>query len=511
MINQIIRKLNLPVTFNMRYLKAFIYFSIIGNLLIIGRTFQYFDYIFPCYLETSEFFLYFYLGIWLTISIIIAAFPTKIWFGIVNVILSSFLLRGFVTFGIFEATHLCVAWATLFSMCLIRGEQKKSFKYLEIGSIGLYSSVFFFGLIFLHAGVDKAIDPYWQKGIGFRNFIELEYLLPENLQNAFLNSEILLITANYFAITAELLFLPLFVFRKLRPVALVFYSILGIQLLYPLNIFLIGYCASIFIIPIAFFSFAKGQLMEVKQNISKIIVVTLLITTCLFINSIRKWYIHETSEVIQYELKTPSIRYFKTADLDKKKPNNMYEEIVDIFHLDEITNPFDFVYKRLLRQGPVALFSSRHTVGVFCYRIIFTDKSGVQYEPIVFFKENGRRGSIDSQYLNLNTFQGSTYSFGDLIYWNYEKEGDSYNWFIKTKWQKILKPLIKFTQKKLNQDEIIKVTFKVKSLGNDCPKSKRNWQDMIVYDCINENIEIRPVDILDCNQGRNKNLKNYLL
>ena len=110
----------------------------------------------------------------------------------------------------------------------------------------------------------------------------------------------------------------------------------------------------------------------------------------------------------------------------------------------------------------------------------------------------------------MNTFQGSTYSFGDLIYWNYEKEGESFNWFIKTKWQKILKPLIKFTQKKLNQDNIIKVTFKVKSLGNDCPINKRNWQDMIVYDCLNEIIEIRPIDILDCNQGRNKNLTNYL-
>lgn len=511
--------LSLPNRINGRGLQLFILLSVLGNVFVIGRTFQFFEYIFPTQFLVTEIVIKALLIIWLLISCLILYKSDLIYLSIIQLFFSAFMFRCFLTFGIFEITHLCMSWALLFCVVIKKYSGKPESQGFKFGVLGLFFTILFFGVVFFYAGIDKAIDPAWQKGIGFRQFIELEWVLLPVLQTFFLSSDLLLKVGNYFAILSECGFLIFIIFWKTRRIALFVYSILAFQLFFPFNIFLIGYFATIFAIPIFLLSFNKSEPLKFESNkylnVSWGVMVVVIIG--FFANmgiTVLKSYVNRVyikREYVEASIKPPSISEyeFSTTSLQKNYRNPLLE-MWNIFHLYEIKNPYVFINNRLLRNGPIGLFSSEHTVGIFGYKLKFYDNNDNEDEPVVFFSNNGYRGAYDQEYFMLNVFQGSMYGISDLVYkMDYETE-DEFETSVRGLYNKVIGPLIDISLiKNQNKNEnYVKAVLGVYPLGKDC-QGLNAWVDFVEVDLKSEKLLVKNLDTDNCYQGRHHRLNNY--
>lgn len=447
--------------------------------------------------------------LWAVLTIAIIIKPTQYLFGIGNLFLSAFLLRAFLTFGIFEATHLCVTWSVLFSMVVLKYHGKKESNGLAVGSVGLLFSLLFFGLIFFHAGIDKLIDPYWQKGIGFKQFLELEWVLGPALRQKLLSSNFFIFSGNYFALISEICFLPLLIVPKTRKIAFVLYAPLGLQLFWPFNIFLIGYLSAVYVLCIASFVFAKSPIIQYSNAKNIYLIPAIWIVVLIgFTFTLTAWCIKQTQNdsLTKAEYKTMGTKYSYSLSRLKGETKTVQSELSSTFSIKEIYNPYDFITNRWLRRGPVALFSGAHTVGVFGYKVEYLDSLGQKLKSISFFQENGERGDLDKEFMQLNVFQGSMYSYTDLVYSMHALDSVRFFEILQKKYNKIISPIIKYIDSKV-EHQYATVCIYVRPLGNDCPLSNTNWKKFIVIK--SDSLEINAVDVQLCGQARNPMLKNY--
>lgn len=518
LINFLVRLSNLlriPESVNVKWLNAFIVLFTLGNVLLIARTFQLFDYYFHVDYSASSLIVKLILVAWLINSILIFFYRKSVVLGLLQLLLSSFILRAFLTFGIFETTHLCASWSLLFILGLNKYKGDNDSHY-QFHALGLYFSVIFFGLVFFQAGMDKLLDPAWQKGVGFQNFIEVEWIIGNGWRNFFLSKPFLVKSANYFTLVAECSFLFLFFFRRLRKIAFLLYIVLAFQLFFPFNIFFIGYLATIFGIPVLMLSFNNSSALNFKPRKRLIYpwVVILFVITGFTYTLIS--YSADRFKAISYEATWDATisgpQTYEFMEL-KATPSSFFSEVFTVFKLGDILNPLTFINKRVLRRGPVGLFSSPHTVGVFGYHVILEKKSGELIEPVIFYSQDGSRGQYDKQPFMLNGFQGSMYGIGDLIYKMSYQDSATFFHSSRMLYNKILNPLIDFSIGKsdLDQNEIKRAIVSVYSLGGDCEESPefQDWREFIEFNFENNTVKFDKIDVSGCKQGRHYLLPNF--
>ena len=296
-------------------------------------------------------------------------------------------------------------------------------------------------------------------------------------------------------------FLFLFVFPNTRRYSLFLYVPLGFQLLFPLNIFLIGYFAAIFSLPIFIISFGKSKIKNFNKE-SLLYVFIIIFVAIGFVNSLRNWHINffnglDAPKTALYQNEEISYNFSEIVE-----NNESYsEELIKKFQLKEITNPRRFITNRYLRFGPIALFSSIHTVGTYVYKVEICNSSNC--DVINYFEDDGSRG-LNSGFLELNAFQSSMYTFGDLVYASSTSSPKDFKTLFKKKFNSVIFPLSNFSGYEFDSEKTFHIL--IRPVGKDC--LDQNWVEYLeIKDGI---IKIKPINVTGCDQGRNPYLKNYL-
>lgn len=498
--NKIVENLKIPNELNIGFIRMFIIGASFGNILTIYRLINLFDFYFLLDYSSNQVVIYCIIFLWLAVSVLIIIYPNRYLFGILNLIISASLLRGFLTYGIFEATHLCTSWALVFIMLYKNGYENNNDRRLNNASIGLFVTILFFGLIFLHAGYDKLIDPYWQKGVGFLHFIELDWVINDFYRDIF-QIPVVSFLGNYAAIIAEIGFVFMFFIPATRRYAVYLYAIIAFQLLYPFNIFLIGYFAVIYIIPMLAVAYGKGQVEN--MNLLRYFYFGVLGFVAIgFVNSLVNWHrqFQNGLKAPKIELRDIGLIQFQTNAIISSRSSS-WDELVDILYLNEIRTPRKFITNRYLRFGPFGLFSSMHTVGSFVYKVEVCTSNDC--EVFNYFTDDGKRGMSDG-ILELNGFQGAMYTFGDLIYKVHNLSSVDFESLFTKKFNSIIRPIAEVSFFDLSSESEFKLF--VRPSGESC--ESKEWKEYI--NISKGVVTILPIDVSGCDQGRNPYLVNYL-
>ncbi len=522
MLNLLLRISNwleLPKNVSRLHLAIYKWLFSFGSIVVVLRTFQYFDYIFPLQYESSRWVITVILITWLISIFLLLSNYKAFYMSVVQLVVSACVLRGFLTFGIFEATHLCASWALVFVVRIENSVAEPDSTDHGLNVLGLFLSIVFFGLIFFHAGIDKLIDLAWIQGEGFRQFVELEWVVEKWFRDFLISQPYFLVAANYLAILIECTFLPLLFFGRFRFVAAVLYGALAIQLFFPFNIFLIGYFAAIFCLPVYIvcrpgrdkIEFVKVTGLFVRWSIIGIISIGFLYSLSFWV--VRAGYHLTFRTEDNQKLDEETVHSWSLSDL-RFKDAGALNELSRVFYLNEIKNPYLFLTNRVFRRGPVALFSSKHTVGVFAYRIFFKSSDEDILEPIQFFDTNGGRGKYDRQYLTLNVFQGSMYTLGDLVYMSKYKSEDEFTDDMGKAFNKVIEPLILFAKSHYKgKSDIDEAWIELLPIGNDCSfacDQTHEWKEVFTYDFNNETLNMTSPNINECCwQSRHYRLPNF--
>ena len=512
-ILKILSLFKIPQNFNLRILKIFMAVAMVGNIVVIARNINYHNYVFPFHFQVNYFVILTLLIIWSISSFILIFKPHIVVLTLINLLLCGFIDREIITYGIFEYTHLLVSWFALFVSIIINNYSEQERLKYQLGVLGFFFSLVYFGFVFFYAGFTKMLDPLWIYGGGFKNFIQLEWVTSSWLRTLFLENNWLMFLGNYTGLIGELLFLPLFLIPKTRKISFYFFAVIGIQLLFPFNVFMIGYFATTTCISIYCFANGKGLIILRKHWSTSLMSIIYFVLFSTFIYSMydykNMYDIENTTNKVYNSPEEASIEFSI-----KELKNHYYSPLNEFYYyykFFDLTSPFKFFTNRFFRTDPIALFSGNHSVGVFGYRIIYNYGEKDQMEPIKYFNKNGGRGDFDSQILQTNIFQGSMYSYTDLLYSVNQYENESFRrdfgFTLKYYYNLIIGPIINFTNKKSSITNYKSITFLVKSLGKDCPSSK--WETFIIVK--NDKIKVNFIPTESCVQGRNPLLKNYYI
>lgn len=505
----------------------------IVNAVLIYRCFEFFDVLwFEIEYEQNINLLKTTLWIWAVTTLFLFVGLGGRWIGILQLLLSVFIMRNMYTFGIFELTHLTTSWAFVllrtdskFSLNSYFFKQKNILHFLSLKPqhtpiLLLYILGIYFGFIFFLAGVDKLLDPLWFGGGGFYAFCVLPWSLPDYLK-PIQESRIVMYLANYGSLVIEILFFPLFLFRKTRVISIVALTTLFIGLIYPFNIFFIGLYALLFgFLLISSFPFFTLSIEKdsVISHTTKIKNRTLIAFACVAIYFISynytKTLLGQTLNSIT-SMKSEKIilseEYSQTNKLENMPTNNSAsEERLTDLHLNELYSLSSILKTWFVRVTPVGLFSSGHLIGQYAYRVVITKKDGTKVEAIKYFMKDKSRGELDRNYFMLNILQCGMYAHGDMATALVQK----------TKLRDNYPTLYRFMhysvkESNLEMSEIayistlvapMKVPIKYEGIYK---QNNTEWKEMIRF-TENEGYRIIETPVAQPYQSRNPNLSNYL-
>lgn len=496
-INNMFEFLKIPTQVNFRYVKYYFYLALIGNIITYLRLIQFNELFFPL-TKNDGLINNLFLASCILLNLFQFKFYKNYYLSIFNLILSGFILRTLFTYGIFELTVLYANWLLVFFSLILFGQNKKN-KFQNIGITGSYLTILMFGLTFFSSGFYKLIDPYWINGTGFQNFIQLDWIHNGNM-NFFLGKKLALI--NYLTILFEIGFVFLFFFKRTRKLSFYIYSIIGIQLFFPFNIFLIGYFAMVFSIPVFIFSYNEGESFSKKINvwILSIFLINLILFAQDNVNYIISRYLLTNEKSIPFkEINVVKLKLDNTIGDSRKS-------IYEAYFLKDLSNIFNFLKLRYLPYKRTDLFSSSHTVGIYSYQIEYTDEDG-KLNNFDIFKENSERGDIINSYFQINGFQGAMYSFGDLInYYHLLSEDDFKDTLVKYL-KNVYYPMILWLENK-NKTIIKQASFLVSPTGKNCNNDLNHTLFEIDFEKM-ELLYFEP-NTIDCDNGRHPKLMNYL-
>jgi len=492
-------KFQIPTEVNYRLIRYYFWLVLIGNIITYSRLIQFHDALFPLTKNAGLINNYF-LASCIILNLFQFKFYKNYYLSIINLILSGFILRTLFTYGIFELTVLYANWLLVFFSLMLFGQNKKS-KFRNIGLTGSFFTILMFGLSFFSSGFYKLIDPYWINGTGFKNFIQLDWV-NNGRMNFFLDQKLILILINYLSILFEIGFVILFYFKKTRKISFYVFSIIGIQLFFPYNIFLIGYFSMVFAIPVYIFSHNDGE------NLSKI---NRWVFLCFSINLILFAQANVNNIIGRYFLINEKSIPFKKVNVIKLKLDNLSKQdyrkkIYEVYYLKELSNIFNFLKLRYLPYKRVDLFSSQHTVGVYSYQIRYTDEFG-ELGSLDIFSDNSRRGDIINSYFQINSFQGAMYSFSDLISYYHLLSEDEFKETFTKYLKNVYIPMILWLETK-NENVIKQASFIVSPTGKNCDNNFNHTLFKIDFEKM-ETLFFEP-NIIDCDNGRYPKLINYL-
>ncbi|WP_291726754.1 hypothetical protein [Bernardetia sp.] len=509
-------------------------FSIV-NFILIYNYFLFFDVIwFHIEYESNILLLKSALWVWLLASLLLLFGIGGRLVGVVQLIVAVFITRNVYTFGIFEFTILCNIWAFVllrtdykFSLNNFLYKQKNVLRFIALTPkqtpvIFLYVLGIYFGFIFLLAGVDKLIDPLWFEGNGFYAFCTMPWTLPKYLE-FITRSRIITYIANYSSVFIEIIFLPLFLFRKTRTLSICLATTLFLGLIYPFNIFFIGIYAVLFgfLLSSSFPIFTslidneekKLQILLPFLTKKRLILGSAFIAIYFISYNFSKILLNSTINSINaMQEVTETIPSSDSYDLNSLvvKHQSEQEEYLNDLHLEELYSFSKILKTWFIRFSEVKLFSSRHLIGQYAYRVIITKKDGTKVEPIKYFMKDKSRGEFDRNYFMLNIFQGAMYMHGDMA------NRLAYRIKLEPRYVLIYRFLHYSAQKSnLDMNEIayistfvapIKVPIEYKGTVK---QNEKEWKEMIRFS-EGKGYEMIEKPIIQPYQARNINQSNYL-
>lgn len=144
---------------------------------------------------------------------------------LVHYILASLILQNDDT-GSTVNEGLCLM--TVFWMIFVRLDAVKSVRCFVLKADAFATPrawpVYFLGVdvgvMVFTAGITKWTGPFWFNGIGFFQTSSLPWIKPDRVSSV-LDVKWLMYAMNYVALIFETAFIPLFLFRKTRPISLV--------------------------------------------------------------------------------------------------------------------------------------------------------------------------------------------------------------------------------------------------------------------------------------------------
>lgn len=424
------------------------------TLWTIGKLFFFYElYWYNITIPVVDVFMHVWLAMWAVVVILVGLGVGGRWIGLLQLIMSVFIMRNMFSFGIFEATHLI---NSLMIAC-VRTDEKWSLNSLWYKSDGFFKRfslqpikqtmgpvflvVMHFALIFCWNGLTKLVDPYWSAGYGFYIFSIMPWTLPEYLDWV-PDVEWLVVFCNWAAIIAELLF-PLFLLIKpLRFWGAVLAMLLFVGLCYPFNIYIIGPMAVTF--GIAVFSICevpwrkstklKTLAPEDQPEPGRVgktrFVVFGLYAICIIAYNTVGTYKYFTYNDTRTTADWPAFESLDDLNERIYEPIEMSAatELLYELHLADLFDPhvardhgvwqafkpFSFFKTWFIRPGPYSLFTSKHLVGTSLYRVVVKTKDGRTLEPYRFFQKSKERGTYDRYPLNINILQAGMYMVTDL-------------------------------------------------------------------------------------------------
>ena len=471
--------------------------------------------------------VYFGLVIWGGIGLSLAAgFGGRALRGI-NLIISALLLRNFYTFGIFESTYTLNAWLALLTPCDFRLTVTRSpIRSVPNSILNSALPLFFvglhFGFVFLYVGLDKLLCPLWADGTGFYNFASLPWVLPSYLE-WLTDYQVLMQLGNWGGLIVEVLFIVAWTFKSSRPIAVLGIFMLTAGLCYPFNIFLIGPLAVTFslglssILKLSDFSTTQQATLTPCSAWFLIPVYSMIF----FIPDMMETFLHpwpRENNVAAFRESPPwNPGQDVTEQTRRPTSTSLAGELANDLHgKDLLYAPWNTTGDWFLAAKRYALFSKRHTLGMYGYRIQIETKSGERIEPVQYFAADCERPSLWDGWLELNCYQGAMYSIGDVARWaSFGRLNETRLGLVGTTLvDAFMQKSIKTSQ--LEQESIDKAILLVKAMetsrdwqGN-LETSVEGWTELIVYFPETGKYALGPQPKQHVVQGRDPATPNYL-
>jgi hypothetical protein len=279
-------------------------------------------------------------------------------------------------------------------------------------------------VLVLTAGITKFYDPFWARGIGFYETFSLPWIkTPES--TVLLNAHWLMVALNYLTIAHELLFFPLFFFRKTRPLACIVYLGFYASLTYPLRIDFIGPLGLVHGVGLIAGTpelarwlrrLFGGRPADVSDAQPRVEVGThprlslpqaVVLVLVLFV-AVATAQATTLTRFAPYNAYPP----LKVAPDGNPLPGDSFTQSIPVEGLERwrrdalnlvvnnITSrrwyqPFDFINRIATRMSSKSLFCAGHFFGVYAFRVVVTLDDGTKVEPVRVFNHD-KTGGPDS-------------------------------------------------------------------------------------------------------------------
>ena len=388
----IIKNLTYQTIYNYDFIRVFqIVFGFIGFIIALN-TYEAKTFLFPSYIEHSIFInsLFF---LWFTTSFFLIIGLNHLLVRLLLYIVSSYLLIE--NAGVFSIEPKFYIYGAFFNVFFLNKKQKEvCFKYnpVVIMLIGLGA------MLFLNGFITKIQDPNWRTGAGMLMVLSSKHLRFEYM-SFLLDSKYLMMILGYVALLFEGALLFTSFFKKTRLIAVLIFTSFAFLLIGFLRVNQIGSLAVAFCIPLI-------SLFPATKKINTIFLKKIDITYYLNIDK-NTYFFQAYYKKITFMLyvglilsMSIPVSQFVSQNFNLG-PGNRF---LDIFSRT-LEKPNRYTYN--IRYGH--LFTSRHLVDVYAFRIILRDSQGKEYEPIQVFKEDQSPGIDSKSFFSSRWLQAEMY------------------------------------------------------------------------------------------------------
>lgn len=445
----------------------------------------------------------------------------------VNLVVAALLLRNFFTFGIFESTYILNAWLAAvapcdFRYCLGQPNTRQCSDSVLNSGLPVFFVGFHFGFIFLYVGLDKLICPLWSSGNGFYNFAVLPWVLPPFL-DWIVDIKPLMTIGNIGGLVVETSFIVLWLFGKLRPIAVAGMLALTLGLCFPFNIFLIGPLALAFSLGLVSLVVPEKQAVPTTEPkpVAAAWFLVPLYSVVFFVPDMIETFARPTP------VATLATHFEDSADWQRGQDvtamvhgtaaTTFEDELTTDLHLREFTaDPWQSLGNWFLGSKRYALFSKRHTLGVYAYRIQIETTDGKRLEPVHYFASDCERPDLWNGMLELNCYQGAMYAIGDVARW--ASFGRLHAWRLENIGTTLVESMMQHTieQSQLETAAIKRVILLTQPMKTSqkwqgqLEPSSNGWTELLVYNpALNKyRLGVKPAS--HKHQGRDPSVPNYL-
>ncbi|MCH2203939.1 MAG: hypothetical protein MK102_18390, partial [Fuerstiella sp.] len=470
---------------------------------------------------------YLALVVWGCLGLCIAAGWGGRWARVANLILSAIFLRNILHKGIYTSTFTLNAWLSVLTPCDFRlrlgqRESPNCPQSILNSALPLFFVGLHFGFIFLDVALDKLLCPLWATGAGFYNFAVMPWVLPPHL-DWITDHKLLMVLGNWGGLLVESLFVVLWLFRKSRPVAIAGLMLLGIGLCWPFNIFLIGPLAVTFALglsSILLLERFRGA-VPLDSPVSGAWFLIPAYSILFFVPHIMETDLHppSLSHRVSYFESAPEWKRGQDVTDIVRRPSSqsvLGELARDLNGLELLQTPWKSIGVWFLAAKRHALFSKRHTLGMYGYRIELETPTAKRIEPVSYFTRECERANSWDGFLESNCYLAANYAIGDFARW--ASFGRFYGDHLQVMGGILVEPFFENSMAAAGSDRvpIKRVVLLVKAIETSVDwrgrleQSSDGWTELIIFYPETGRYELGRKPHQHAVQGRDPSLPNYL-